>query len=63
MTTGPIDYPGSSRYPTREIRHIPGDSGAPLLGDTLNFLRDFSGLTQRKYEQYGPIFRVNALLS
>jgi cytochrome P450 len=61
MTSSPIDYADFSRYPTREIRHIPGDSGAPLIGDTLNFLRDFSDLTQRKYQQYGPIFRVNAL--
>jgi cytochrome P450 len=61
MTNGPLDYASYPRYPTRDIRHIPGDSGIPIIGDTFNFLRDFSGLTQRKYDQYGSIFRVNAL--
>lgn len=61
MTIKPLDYASYFRYPTREIRHIPGDSGAPVFGDTLHFLRDFNGLTQRKYDRYGPIFRVNVL--
>ena len=40
---------------------LTGDTGAPIIGDTVQFLRDFGGLTQRKYDQYGPVFRVNTM--
>jgi hypothetical protein len=54
-----VDYRAYSRYPSRDIGHIPGDSGAPLIGDTLHFLRDLKGLTGEKYRRYGSVFRVN----
>lgn len=61
MNATTTDYSTYARSPNRAIRHIPGDDGAPLLGDTSRFLRDFSGLTRDKYQRYGPVFRVNAL--
>jgi cytochrome P450 len=60
MRAGPIDYNEYSRFPTRRVRHIPGNSGAPIIGDSLRFLKDLPGLTRDKYLRYGPVFRVNA---
>lgn len=57
--TPTVDYRLYSRYPSRDIGHIPGDSGAPLIGDTLHFLRDLKGLTGEKYRDHGAVFRVN----
>ena len=61
MRARPIDYSEYSRFPTRKVRHIPGDSGAPIIGDSLRFIQDLPGLTREKYRRYGPVFRVNAL--
>lgn len=55
-----IDYSDFNRLPTRDIKHIPGDSGAPVLGDTLAFLADFPKLTANKYDRYGNVFRTRA---
>ncbi len=57
------DYLDLPRDSCRDIDHIPGDSGAwPILGDTFEFLRDYHGLVERKFRQYGHIFRSNSLL-
>jgi cytochrome P450 len=61
MTTSPTDYRTLARYPSRDIGHIPGDKGLPLLGDSIHFLRDFHGLAREKHLRYGPVHRVNAL--
>jgi cytochrome P450 len=61
MIKSSLDYATYSRFPTNDVSHIPGDSGVPIIGDTLQFLRDFGGLTQRKYDQYGPVFKANAM--
>lgn len=36
----------------------PGSFGLPLIGDTLNFLRD-SQFSQKRHQQYGPIFKTS----
>lgn len=36
----------------------PGTFGLPLIGDTLNFLRD-SQFAQKRHQQYGPIFKTS----
>lgn len=55
-----FDYSAYSRMPSSAIKHIPGDSGMPILGDTLPFLADFPALTAKKYRQYGNVFRTRA---
>ncbi|MCK0538117.1 cytochrome P450 [Alcanivorax quisquiliarum] len=50
-----------ARWPQRRLAHIPGDYGAPVIGHTLAFLRDFGGLMTRRAAQYGPVFRSNIL--
>lgn len=49
-----------SRMPQRQLAHIPGDYGLPVLGNTLAFLRDFQGMVERKAARYGPVFRSSA---
>lgn len=58
MSNPPIDYRDYARMPEPAITHIPGDSGWPVFGDTFEFLRDYKGLTERKYHRYGPVFRT-----
>lgn len=50
------------KRPSNNVSHIPGDNGPFLIGYTFDFLRDFQGLTQRKAQQYGPVFRYRAVL-
>lgn len=42
------------------IRHIPGEDGLPLVGNTLTMLRDPVGFGRRMLADYGPIFRNHA---
>ena len=35
--------------------------GAPLLGNTFQFLSDTSGLIAQSYQRFGPVFRLRAL--
>ncbi|MCG8670361.1 MAG: cytochrome P450, partial [Pseudomonadales bacterium] len=46
---------------TRKLSHIPGDYGLPVFGYTYEFFTDFPGLIKRKHEQYGEVFRYNAI--
>ena len=50
-----------SKEPIKNIAHIPGDYGLPVIGYTFDFLRDFQGLVKRKADQYGEVFRYNAI--
>jgi cytochrome P450 len=38
----------------------PGNLGLPLIGDTLNFLKD-SQFAKKRHQQYGPIFKTSIL--
>jgi cytochrome P450 len=38
----------------------PGSFGLPLIGDTINFLRD-SQFARKRHQQYGPIFKTSLL--
>ena len=44
--------------PIRDLSHLPGSRGLPLLGHTLAFARDARGLMQRMSARFGPDFRV-----
>lgn len=43
------------------LAHIPGTSGAPVVGHTLAFLRDARGLMDRNMARYGDVFTLNVL--
>ena len=44
---------------TAELEHIPGASGKPFIGHTLQFVRDTEGLVARMRRQHGRDFRIN----
>lgn len=41
--------PGSGLHP------VPGDAGRPVIGYTMDFLRDQVGWARRRYERFGPV--------
>ena len=55
MTEERILKPGSASG----FRHIPGNSGLPLFGQTFQFLADPIKTTLKLYEKNGPVFRSN----
>ncbi|WP_344313773.1 cytochrome P450 [Fodinicola feengrottensis] len=42
-----------------ELRPVPGDPGLPLLGKTLQVLKDPLGASRQRYDQYGPVSWAN----
>lgn len=43
----------------RNLDHLPGDYGYPLIGHTFQFLKDPFEWSQKTYKKYGPIARIN----
>jgi cytochrome P450 len=41
----------------RDLAHIPGTYGSPIIGHTFDFLKDPLNSTLQQYRQYGPVFR------
>lgn len=56
-----IDYTQYTSQPASGLRHIPGDSGWPILGHTLEFLRDNHALLNRGYAKHGLVYRRRVL--
>lgn len=48
------------RTTSRDIGHIPGENGLPIIGTTIRVLRDPSGYGQRMVKTHGKVFRGNA---
>ena len=46
----------------RNLDHVPGDYGFPILGHTRELISDFPGHQKRMYDRYGPVFRDSAFL-
>ena len=42
----------------KALRHIPGDEGWPLVGNTLKVLADPKGQVEKSAAQYGSIYRT-----
>lgn len=45
--------------PNQRLGHIPGVSGLPLLGDTIEFLKDPCQYKLRMHERFGALFRTS----
>ena len=48
------------RLPGDALRHIPGEDGPPVIGNTLKLLRDPPAFGKRMFETYGPVYRNRA---
>lgn len=62
--------PGSSSglpwKPSSDVLHIPGakpGTGWPILGETLDFLKDPAGWKHRAHARYGNVYQANMFLS
>lgn len=53
-------YPSVERSRV-DLSHIPGETGLPLLGQTLQFVRQPTQMPQRLWREYGTISRGNVL--
>jgi cytochrome P450 len=47
--------PLASPPPGSELRPVPGDQGAPLIGHALEMLADVLDYSRRRYARYGPV--------
>lgn len=47
------------RMPDHLLDHIPGKDGLPILGNTLDQLRDYIGFVRQMVKDYGPVYRSN----
>ena len=50
----------ASEPSARDLRHIPGEDGWPLIGNTLRLLADPKGEVERMAARYGPVYRSRA---
>lgn len=44
----------------QEIEYVPGRDGWPVLGTTLEQLKDPNGFTKRMVAEFGPVYRTNS---
>lgn len=49
--------------PNRNLDHLPGDYGAPIVGYTRELLNNAPALAERLYKRHGSVFRTSALLN
>ena len=49
------------KQPARDLRHIPGEDGLPLIGNTFRMLRDPVAFGRHMVSSYGRVYRNNAL--
>lgn len=47
-----------SRRPNENLEHIPGSKGLPIIGSTLDIIKDAPGFMQREFKKHGPVFKV-----
>ncbi len=61
MTLAAPFEPAEAALPTpglADLKHIPGDDGAFLVGHTLRLLADPKGQTEKLGQRHGPVFRI-----
>ena len=47
------------RRPNEDLNHIPGPNGLPLIGCSLDIIKDAPSFMQRQFLEHGPVFKVN----
>lgn len=61
MATTLPRYSSQSKLKSSALAHLPGSSGWPLVGDSLEFLADPLKYCERVTREYGPVSRANFL--
>ena len=59
LTQGLRSMPPTGPPPIHELP--PGNLGQPLIGETLEFMRDRKGFLERRRKQHGPIWKTSLL--
>ncbi len=59
-TPHPRATPYIEQPPLSALAHIPGTDGWPILGSTLQLLADPKGEVERRYKEYGSVYRSRA---
>lgn len=52
---------GLDKTPNTQFDHIPGKKGLPFIGSSIEFIRDYPGLIEGMYQQYGKVFTLNLI--
>ena len=47
------------RKPNELLSHIPGPKGLPIIGSSLNIIKDAPGFVQQLFAEHGPIFKAS----
>ncbi len=48
-----------SRRPNEALDHIPGPKGLPLVGCSIDIIKDAPAFMQREFQKHGSVFKVN----
>ena len=56
-----IDYQSYTTKPSSSLDHLPGETGWPILNQTVEFLLDSKAQSKRLSEKYGLLFRGRVL--
>ena len=46
---------------TQPLSHPPGETGLPLIGETISFVKDMFGFMSERFDKHGPVFRSHIL--
>jgi len=57
VLTGDLKPHSMPPLKTRDLAHIPGYGGLPIIGNTLKVLADPEAFGKRAYSEFGPIYR------
>ena len=57
MATAVAEY--KTAKDNHDLSHIPGENSWPIIGETLNIVKDFNGVVDRYYQKYGPVSRFH----
>jgi len=49
-----------SRRPNEALDHIPGPNGLPLIGCSMDIIKDAPAFMQREFKKHGSVFKVKA---
>lgn len=56
-----VDLSYKKRPTNSHLAHVPGRDGLPVIGRTFELVKDFYGLIDDQYRNYGPVSRVKLI--